>query len=80
MILHISDYVKTPVEKRQKAHVQIMEFIIILVRNLLQIKNEEAGSNDLHSHFLLAMVKEDMLGPLFYILQHEKGVRHAKTE
>jgi hypothetical protein len=40
LILHISDYVKTPLENRQKAHFQLMEFIIILIRNLLQIRTE----------------------------------------
>lgn len=53
----------------------MMEFIIILIRNLLQIRKEDVGSDELHSHFLLAMVKEDLLGPLFYILQNEKGVK-----
>lgn len=51
----------------------MMEFIIILIRNLLQIRTQDVGSDDVHSHFLLAMIKEDLLGPLFYILQMEKG-------
>lgn len=55
--MHISDYVKTEAEKRQKAHIQMMEFIIILIRNLLQIRTQEVGSDDVHSHFLLAMIK-----------------------
>lgn len=73
LILHISDYVKTPVEKRQKAHVQMMEFIVILLRNLLQYRNSDMGSDELHSHFLVAMLKEDMIGPLFFLIQMEKG-------
>ena len=41
LILHISDYVRTPVEKRQKAHIQMMDFIITLIRNLLQFRVTE---------------------------------------
>lgn len=48
----------------------MMEFIIILIRNLLQIRSEDVATDSLHSHFLLAMVKEDMMGPLFYLLQN----------
>lgn len=73
LILHISDYVKTPSEKLQKAHIQMMEFIIILLRNLLQFRSSDVGSDELHSHFLLAILKEDMIGPLFYLIQMEKG-------
>lgn len=45
LILHISDYVKTPADKRQKAHVQMMEFIVILLRNLLQIRTTNVGAD-----------------------------------
>ena len=70
--MHISDYVKTPAEKRQKAHIQMMEFIIILLRNLLQFRTTTIGPDEIHSHFLVALLKEDMLGPLFYLIQMEK--------
>lgn len=73
MILHISDYVKTPAEKRQKAHIQMMEFIVLLLRNLLQYRTSGVGPDELHSHFLVAMLKEDMIGPLFFLIQMEKG-------
>lgn len=51
----------------------MMEFIIILLRNLLQIRAADISSDDTHNHFLVAMIKEDMMGPLFYMVQTEKG-------
>ena len=35
LTMHIADYFKT--DKKQKAHYQMLEFIILLIRNLLQI-------------------------------------------
>ena len=73
LILHISDYVRTPIEKRQKAHIQMMDFIISLIRNLLQFRVSEAPHDELHSHFLVGILKEDLMGPLLYLVQMEKG-------
>ena len=51
----------------------MMEFVVILLRNLLQFRTSAVGSDELHSHFLVAMLKEDMIGPLFFLIQMEKG-------
>ena len=56
-----------------------MEFIIVLVRNLVQIPNSEKFPH-LHNHFLAAFVKEDMFNPLLYILQTDRSELMTKID
>ena len=51
----------------------MMTFIIELIRNLLQYRVDDTYQDDLHSHFLVTLLKEDMMGPLLYMIQMEKG-------
>jgi hypothetical protein len=39
LMVHIADFYKTPEEGRMRAHMQMLEFIILLLRNLVQISN-----------------------------------------
>jgi hypothetical protein len=71
-MVHIADFYKTPEAERLRAHYQMMEFIIKLVRNLVQIPNSEKYPN-LHNHFLAAFIKEDMFNPLLYIIQTDRS-------
>jgi hypothetical protein len=53
----MADFYKTPEENRTRAHIQMQEFIILLIRNLAQIPNGEENPR-LHNHFLAALIKE----------------------
>jgi hypothetical protein len=55
--VHIADYFKTPKESRQKAHYQMLEYIILLIRNLLQIPDSKADKKALHNHFLTTLIR-----------------------
>lgn len=46
-----------------------MEFIINLIRNFLQFRVTDIQRDELHSHFLVTILKEDMMGPLLYLIQ-----------
>ena len=71
-MVHIADYYRTEEASRLKAHHQMMEFIILLIRNIAQIGGKD-GNADLHSHFLTTFLKEDMFNPLLYIIQSDKS-------
>lgn len=73
LILHISDIVRLSNEERKKAHLKMVEFIITLIRNFLQFRVPDVQQDELHSHFLVAILKEDLMGALLYLLQNEKG-------
>ena len=47
----------------------MMEFIISILRNLLQFRTDMNHTDELHSHFLVSILKEDMMGPLLYLIQ-----------
>lgn len=78
-MVHIADFYKTPEGERLRAHYQLMEFIIVLVRNLVQIPNSEKFPH-LHNHFLAAFVKEDMFNPLLYIVQTDRSELMSKID
>lgn len=71
LTMHIADYFKT--ETKQKAHYQMLEFIILLIRNLLQIPDSTTDGEALHNHFLTTMIREEMFNPLLYLVQNEKS-------
>lgn len=79
MIVHIADYYKTPEQNRLRPHMQMMEFIILLLRNLVQIPLSEKYP-DLHNHLLAAFIKEDMFNPLLYILQTDRTALMEKID
>lgn len=56
LMVHIADFYKTSEEERLRAHYQMMEFIIKLIRNLVQIQNNEKHPS-LHNHFLAGFIK-----------------------
>ena len=58
LTLHIAEYFKTEPENRLKAHIQMVQFIILLLRNILQIPNDPNENSYLHEHFLILMIKE----------------------
>lgn len=58
LTLHIAEYFKTEPENRLKAHNQMIEFIIIFLRNILQIPDDLDDQENLHEHFLVLMIKE----------------------
>ena len=66
----MADFYKTPDENRTKAHLQMQEFIILLLRNLSQIPNDPENPR-LHNHFLAALIKEEIMHPILYILQND---------
>ena len=68
LTMHIADYFKT--ETKQKAHYQMLEFIIVLTRNLLQIPDSTTDGEALHNHFLTTMIREEMFNPLLYLVQN----------
>jgi hypothetical protein len=72
LMVHIADFYKTPEPERLRAHFQMLEFIIKLIRNLVQIPNSEKYPY-LHNHFLAAFIKEDMFNPLLYIIQTDRS-------
>ncbi len=57
LIVHMADFYRTPEQERTRAHVQMQQFIILLLRNLAQIPNDKKRPN-LHNHFLAAIIKE----------------------
>ncbi len=71
LTMHIADYFKT--ETKQKAHYQMLEFIILLIRNLLQIPDSSSDGEALHNHFLTTLIREEMFNPLLYLVQNEKS-------
>jgi hypothetical protein len=73
LTVHIADYFKTEQASRQKAHYQMLEFIILLIRNLLQIPDSKTDNDSLHNHFLATLIREEMFNPLLYLIQNEKG-------
>lgn len=77
--MHIADFYSTPEDKRLRAHYQMQEFIILLLRNLAQIPNSEKHPN-LHNHFLAALIKEDIMNPILYILQKDFSSFRAKID
>ena len=57
----------------------MLQFIILLIRNLAQIPSGEADPN-LHNHFLAALLKEDMFDPIFYIIQNDRTAVMGKID
>jgi len=78
-MVHISDYYHIPVQNLLKVHMQMLEFMILLIRNLAQIPNDETDPN-LHNHFLAALLKEDMFDPIFYIIQNDRTALMNKID
>jgi hypothetical protein len=79
LIVHIADYYKTPEAGRLRPHMQMMEFIVLLLRNLVQVPRSEQYP-DLHSHFLAALIKEDVFNPLLYVLQTDRTALMEKID
>ena len=78
-MVHIADYYKTPEAERLRAHHQMIEFIILLIRNLVQIPNSSKHPN-LHNHFLASFIKEDMFNPILYIIQTDRSQLMGKID
>ena len=57
----------------------MLEFIIQLLRNLAQIPNSEESPR-LHNHFLAALLKEELIHPILYILQNDFSVFRQKID
>lgn len=68
LMIHIADFFKIEKEKRFLAHLQMLEFSIILIRNLLAVK-EKDGDENTHFRFIMAMVKEEIFNPILYLIQ-----------
>jgi hypothetical protein len=70
LIVHMADFYKIPEEERIRVHIQMQEYIIMLLRNLAQIPNDPENPR-LHNHFLAALIKEEIMHPILYILQND---------
>lgn len=46
----------------------MLEFSIILIRNLLVVKEKE-DEEKVHFEFLMTMIKEEMFNPILYLFQ-----------
>ena len=49
----------------------MLEFIIVLIRNLLQVPDASNDNEALHNHFLTTLIREEMFNPLLYLVQNE---------
>ena len=50
----------------------MQEFIITLLRNIVQIPQKADENPRLNNYFLAEMIKEDIMIPIFYILQNDQ--------
>ena len=78
-MVHISDYYSIPKEDRKKAHIQMQEFIITLLRNIVQIPQKAEENPRLNNYFIAEMIKEDIMIPIFYILQNDQEFSHKMS-
>lgn len=56
-------------ERRKNAHSQLVEFILLLMKNLLQIGSGEDEYQYIHDQFLVNMIKEEMFDSILFLAQ-----------